>query len=134
MAETAKAGRGGAVLINGTPTTTIALIKQWTATITLGLYDQTSLGDTWTSDVAGFRRMTGKISGSWDVASDAGQTTLHNAILNAVTVGLNLFVDSTTPEGYELTAHLSDFTATDPVDNLVTFECSFQNQGQVFFT
>lgn len=131
---TAIAGRAGAVVINGTPVTTVALIKSWTATITLGLYDQTALGDVWTSNVAGFRKMAGKISGSWDVASDPGQTTLHNAILNAVTVGLNLWANSSTPEGYELTAYLSDFTATTPVDNLVTFEASFENQGQIFFT
>ncbi len=125
------AGRGGSVLINGTPAATVALVKSWEATISLGLYDQTALGDTWTSDVAGFRRMTGRITGSWDITSDAGQTALHNAIMNAGTVGLNLFVDGV--NGYELTARISDFTTSDPVDGLVSFECSFANYGQVFF-
>lgn len=128
---TAIAGRGGSVLINGTPSSTVGGIKQWTATIALGTYDSTALGDTWGSAVAGFRKMTGKISGNWDVTTDAGQTSLHNAVMNAVTVGLNLLVDGV--NGYELTAFLSDFTSTDPVDGLVSFEASFENTGQVFF-
>lgn len=131
MPVSAIAGRGGSVKINGTPVTTVALIESWTGTITQELYDQTSLGDQWTSDVSGFRKLAGKISGKWDVTSDAGQTALHNAVLNGTTVGLNLLVDST--NGYELTANIADFTTTDPVNGLVTFECGFQNYGQVFF-
>lgn len=128
---TAIAGRGGSVTINGTPPKTVALIDQWTGTITQDLYDQTSLGDTWTSDVGGFRKLAGKITGKWDVTSDAGQTALHNAILNGATVGLFLSVDGT--NGYEFIANIADFTTTDPVNGLVTIEASFSNFGQVFF-
>jgi hypothetical protein len=129
----AVAGRGGRVKINGTPVTTVSLITQWTGTITEELYDQTALGDDWTSDVPGFRKMVGRLSGSWDVTSDAGQTTLHNAILGRLQVGLNLFTDEANGHGYELTAYIADFVTTVPVNGLVSFECGFQNFGQVFF-
>ncbi len=128
---TAIAGKGGAVKINSTPVTTVALIESWNATLSANLYDQTSLGDSWSSDVAGIKTLTGTISGKWNVTTDPGQTTLHNAILNGVTVGLDLLVDST--NGYELTANLSDFQTTDPVNGLVTFSCNFRSFGQVFF-
>lgn len=130
---TALAGKGGAVQINGTPVSTVALIEQWQATLTNAMHDQSALGDDWTSDVAGLRTMTGTISGKWDVSSDAGQTTLHNAALNGTTVGLDLLVDSANSHGYELTAYLDSFQTSDPVNNLVTFSCNFRSQGQVFF-
>ena len=132
MAATAISGKGGAVKITGTPVSTVALIDNWTADVNQQLYDQTSLGDAWMSDVGGLKNMTGTITGKWDVTSDAGQTTLHNAVLNSVTVGLNLLTNTT--DGYELTANLSKFTTTDPVAGLVTFQCTFQSFGQVFFT
>lgn len=125
------AGHGGSVKINGTPVTVVALIDNWSGTLTAALYDQTSLGDSWTSDIAGLKTMTGTISGSWDVASDAGQTTLHNAILNGVTAGLDLLVDST--NGYELTANLDSFVTTVAANAKVTFSCNFRSYGQVFF-
>lgn len=129
---TALAGKGGSVRINGTPTYTVALIDNWTATLTGAQYDQTSLGDTWTSDVPGLQTATGTIAGKWNVTTDAGQTALHNAVLNGVTVGLNLTVNGS--DGYELTAHIDSFQTTNPVAGLVTFSANFRSQGQVFFT
>lgn len=126
------AGKGGAVKINGTPVTTVALVDNWTGDLNADLYDQTSLGDDWKSDVPGLKSLTGSISGKWDVTGDAGQTTLHNAILQGITVGLNILTNGT--DGYEFTARLSKFTTTDPVAGLVTFQASFQSQGQVFFS
>lgn len=131
MPASAIAGKGGAVKINGTPVITVALIDKWDGNLTQALYDQTSLGDSWTSDVTGLKDFKGTISGKWDITADTGQTTLHNAILNGVTVGLNLLVDGV--NGYELTANLDSFQTSDPVNNLVTFTCSFKNFGQVFF-
>ena len=128
---TAIAGRGGKVQINGTPAYTVALIESWQGTVDQQLYDQTSLGDTWTSDVAGFRTLTGTITGKWNVTTDAGQTALHNAVLNATTVGLYLSVDGS--NGYEGTFNISNFQTSDPVNGLVTFSCSFRNTGQIFF-
>lgn len=132
MPATAIAGKSGAVKINGTPVSTVALVDDWTATLTAAAYDQTSLGDNWTSDVMGLKSMTGTIKGKWDVTSDAGQTSLHNAILNGATVGLNLLTNGT--DGYELTANIDSFQTDDPVNGLVTFSCNFRNFGQVFFT
>lgn len=126
------AGRGGSVKVNGTPVTTVAQIDQWSGTLTETLLDQTSLGDSWTSDVPGLQTMTGTISGNWAVTGDPGQTTLHNAVLNKVTVGLNLLVNST--DGYELTAYLSDYATTVATTGKVTFTANFRSQGQVFFT
>lgn len=131
MPATAIAGKGGSVRINGTPVITVALVEQWSGDLNQDLYDQTSLGDTWKSDVAGLKSLTGTIQGKWDITSDTGQTLLHNAILNSTTVGLNLLVDGT--NGYELTANLSKFSTSDPVNGLVTFQCTFQSYGQVFF-
>lgn len=127
----AVAGKGGSVKINGTPVITVALVDQWSGDLNQELYDATSLGDTWKSDVAGLKNFSGRFTGKWDVTGGAGQTVLHNAILNGVTVGLNLLVDSI--NGYELTANLSKFSTSDPVNGLVTFECDFQSYGQVFF-
>lgn len=129
---TALAGHSGKVQINGTPASTVALINQWTATLTQAMYDQSALGDNWTSDVPGLYTMTGTIAGDWDVASDAGQTTLHNAILNGATVGLDLYVDNGT-NGYEGTFHIDTFQTTTPVNNLVSFSATIRSQGQVFF-
>lgn len=131
-APQAIAGHAGAVKINGTPVTTVALIDDWTATLTAAQYDQSSLGDNWTSDVPGLKSMTGTIKGKWDVTSDAGQTTLHNAVLNGLQAGLNLLVNST--DGYELTANIDSFQVDVPVNGLVTFSANFRNYGQVFFT
>lgn len=131
MPATALAGKAGAVKINGTPVTTVALIDNWTGTLAAQQYDQSSLGDSWTSDVAGLKTFSGSISGKWNVTSDPGQTTLHNAILNGTTVGLNLFVNAT--DAYEFTANLDSFAVTDPVAGLVTFTCNFRSFGQVFF-
>lgn len=128
---TALAGHAGSVIINGTPVTTVALIDNWSATLTAAQYDETSLGDSWTKDVAGLKTMTGTLAGKWDVTSDPGQTTLHNAILNGTTVGLNLTVDGS--NGYDLTANVDSFATTDPVAGLVTFTCNFRSYGQVFF-
>ena len=128
---TAIAGRGGKVAINGTPQYTVALIESWQGSINQQLYDQTSLGDTWTSDVSGFRTLTGTITGKWNVTTDAGQTALHNAILNGTTLGLYLSVDGS--NGYEGTFNVSDFQVQDPVNGLVTFTCNFRNSGQIFF-
>lgn len=131
MPAQAVAGRGGAVKINSTPVTTVALVTEWDGSLVAALYDQSALGDLWTSDVAGLKSFTGTITGSWDVTGDAGQTTLHNAILNGVTVGLNLLVNAA--DGYEFTANLSQFDTKDPVNGLVTFTAQFRNFGQVFF-
>lgn len=131
MAATGIAGKGGSVRINGTPVTTVALVDTWSADLNQDLYDQTSLGDNWKSDVQGLKQLTGTISGKWDVTSDAGQTALHNAVLNGVTAGLNLLTNGT--DGYELTANLSKFSTSVPVNGLVTFQASFQSFGQVFF-
>lgn len=131
MAASAIAGKGGSVKLNTTPVTTVALIDKWDGTLTQALYDQTSLGDSWTSDVGGLKDLKGTITGKWDVTADTGQTVLHNAILNGVTVGLNLLVNNT--DGYELTANLDTFQTSDPVNGLVTFTCTFKNFGQVFF-
>lgn len=128
---TALAGRGGAVKINSTPVTTVAQIDTWTATLTEVLLDQTALGDLWTSDVPGLQTLTGSLSGNWAVTGDPGQTTLHNAVLNKVTVGLDLLVNST--DGYECTAYLSDFATTTATTGKVTFTANFRSQGQVFF-
>lgn len=117
----------------GTPATTVALITQWQGTVTLELYDQTALGDIWTSNVAGFRKLAGTIDGSWDVTSDTGQTLLHNAIMNATTLALDLYVDSVNGHGYSCIAYLSQFQTTTPVAGLVKFTCNFENQGQVTF-
>lgn len=132
MAALAVAGKAGAVKLNGTPVITVALVDQWSGDLNQDLYDQTSLGDNWKSDVVGLRNMTGTISGKWDVTADAGQTVLHNAILNGVTVGLNLLTDPAL-DGYEFTANLSKITTTNPVAGLVTFQATFQSFGQVFF-
>ena len=126
------AGRGGSIKINGTPVTTVAQVDQWSGTLTEVLLDQTALGDLWTSDVPGLQTMTGSLSGNWAVTGDPGQTTLHNAVLNKVTVGLNLLENST--DGYELTAYLSDFATTVATTGKVTFTANFRSQGQVFFT
>lgn len=126
------AGRGGSIRINGTPVTTVAQVDQWSGTLTEVLLDQTSLGDSWTSDVPGLQTLTGSLSGNWAVTGDPGQTTLHNAVLNKVTVGLNLLVNST--DGYEFTAYLSDFATTVATTGKVTFTANFRSQGQVFFT
>lgn len=129
---TALAGRGGSVRINGTPVTTVALVDQWNGTLTEVLLDQTSLGDLWTSDVPGLQTLTGTISGNWQVTGDPGQTTLHNAVLNKTSVGLNLYTNST--DCYEFTAYLSDFATTVATTGKVTFTANFRSQGQVFFT
>lgn len=131
MAATAVAGKGGAVKVNGTPVITVALVDTWSGDLNQDLYDQTSLGDTWKSDVVGLKQLTGRVTGKWDVTGDTGQTLLHNAILNGATVGLNLL--TTGVDGYELTANLSKFSTSNPVNGLVTFECDFQSFGQVFF-
>lgn len=131
VGDKAIAGKAGAVKINGTPVTTMALVNDWTATLTGAQYDQSSLGDQWTSDIPGLRSMTGTIKGAWDVTSDAGQTTLHNAILNGLQCGLNLLVNAT--DGYELTANVDSFQTDVPVNGLVSFSANFRNFGQVFF-
>lgn len=130
---TALAGKGGRVRINGTPTSNVALVDNWTGTLATALQDQSALGDSWTSDVPTLKTLSGTVAGKWDVASDAGQTTLHNAVLNGATVGLNLLADETNSHGYELTAYIDSFQTTDPVAGLVTFSCNFKSQGQVFF-
>ena len=112
--------------------TTVAQVDQWSGTLTEVLLDQTALGDQWTSDVPGLQTLTGSVSGNWAVTGDPGQTTLHNAVLNKVTVGLNLLVNST--DGYEFTAYLSDFATTVATTGKVTFTANFRSQGQVFFT
>src|SRR5665213_3157421 len=101
------AGRGGAIKLNGTPVTTVALVDSWTGTLTDVLLDQTSLGDLWTSDVPGLQTLTGSLTGNWAVTGDPGQTSLHNAVLNKTTVALSLLVNSV--DGYEGTFYLSDF-------------------------
>jgi hypothetical protein len=128
---TALAGKAGSVKINSTPVTTVALINSWNGTLSGAMYDQTSLGDNWTSDVAGLKSFTGSISGQWNVTTDAGQTTLHNAVLNGATVGLNLFTNGT--DAYEGTFNIDSFATTDPVNGLVSFTANFRNFGQVFF-
>ena len=132
MAATALAGHAGSVRVVGTPVTTVALVDSWQATLTQAMYDQTALGDSWTSDVPGLYSLTGTIAGSWDVASDAGQTSLHNAILNGATVALDLYVDSSS-NGYEGTFHVDSFQTSTPNNNKVSFTCNIRNQGQVFF-
>lgn len=136
MAAIAIAGNGGKVLVNGTPQSTIALVNHWTAQATTNIYDSTSLGDTWTQGVVGFRKLTGTIAGSWGVTSDAGQTALHNAFINGTTIGLVLYVDGSTggTNGYELVAFLTGFTTDVPVAGLVSFSATFENTGTVFFT
>ena len=128
---TSAAGHAGSVKINGTPVTTVALVDDWTSTLTQALGDQTSLGDSWTSDVGLLKTMKGTIKGKWDVTSDAGQTALHNAILGGTTVGLNLFTNST--DGYELTANVDSFQTDVPVAGLVAFTANFTSFGQVYF-
>ena len=132
MAASAVAGRGGSVRINGTPVTTVAQVDTWNGTLTEALLDQTALGDLWTSDVPGLQSLSGSIAGNWAVTGDPGQTTLHNAVLNKVTVGLNLYVNST--DCYDLTAYLSDFATSVTVTGKVTFTANFRSQGQVFFS
>lgn len=130
---TAVAGKGGAVKINGTPVTTVALVNDWAGSITQALYPSEALGDQWTTDVSGMQTMTGTVKGMWSVTSDAGQTALHNAILNGLTVGLNLQTNGA-GDGYDLTAHISQFDTDNPVNGLVAFTANFRSHGQVFFT
>lgn len=131
---TALAGKGGAVRIVGSPVgPKVALVDQWTGSLTQALYDITSLGDSYTSDIQGLKTMTGTIAGKWSVTSDAGQTSLHNAILNGATVALDLYTDDTNSHGYEFTANIDTFQTTDPVNNVVTFSCNFRSTGVVDF-
>ena len=127
----AVAGFNGSVKIGGSTGTTVALVDQWTAVVNDTLLDQSSLGDVWTSDVPGLQTMTAVINGKWDVASDDGQTSLHNALLNESVLTLDLL--TTGSYGYELSARVSDFTTTDPVLGLVTFQCGARSQGTLAF-
>lgn len=129
----ALAGKGGKVVVLGTPGTTVALVDNWSATETQQLYDITSLGDNYTSDVQGLKTMTGTIAGKWSVTTDQGQTALHNAIANGATVSLDLYTDGTNSHGYEVTANVDSFQSSDPVNNVVTFSCNFRSTGQYFF-
>jgi len=127
----AVAGFNGSVKVGGSTGTTVALVDEWTAAVADTFLDQSALGDVWTSDIPGLEKMTAVIQGKWDVASDAGQTSLHNAVLNESVLTLDLL--TTGSYGYEVLGRVSDFTTSDPVGGLVTFQCGVRSQGALAF-
>lgn len=129
---TAVAGHTGSVRIVGTPVTTVAFVDQWTGTLTTEMYDSSALGDQWLSNTPGRNSLTGTINGSWDVASDPGQTTLNNASFSGATVSLDLYADGNS-NGYEGTFLIDSFQTTVPKGGLVTFSANIRSQGQVYF-
>lgn len=132
MAGAAIAGKKGKVRVTGTPDTDVALLTEWSVDISHELYDSTTLGDDWKTDVPGLREWSGSCSGYFDVEDDMGQTILHNSILNGVALTLELEVEG--PSIYVGKVHPTTVAVGNPLGGLVTFAFSFKGSGQLLFS
>lgn len=131
MSATAIAGKGGSVQVVGTPNTTIGEIREWQLTVTRAGYDKTALGDDFESKVIGVGSWTGQLTGFFAIESDAGQTVLNNAILT----GTQLYVElKTATSTYEGQVNPTQVQVGNPVDNVVSFQFSFDGNGALLFT
>lgn len=130
MAATAIAGKGGSVKVVGTPDTVIGEIREWQLTVNRADYDKTALGDDWESKVIGLGSWSGQLTGFFAIASDTGQTLLNNAILNGTALYVELKTSTNTYEGQ---VNPTQVQVGNPVDNLVSFQFSFDGNGQLLF-
>ena len=131
MASNALAGKGGSCYLPGTPNVPIAGITTWTCVIQRENYDATVLGDDWKEFVVGLGSWNGKITGFYEVTTDStGQRQLYNALIGGTQLALQM---QTGPGGgaFEGVASITDFTVTDPVNNLITIDFTYVGTGTI---
>lgn len=126
----ALAGKAGKVMIG---TANVAEIKNWSLDTSVDMLDDTVLGDSWKTFIAGLAEWSASAEGVFAVDTDTnGQTALQTAYLAGTSVTLKLYVSAN--KFYSGTAYISNMSIEDTVEDIVTVSFEFQGSGQLAFT
>ena len=126
----ALAGKSGKVMIG---TSNVAEIKSWSLDTSVDMLDDTVLGDSWKTFIAGLAEWGAKAEGVFAIDTDTnGQTALQTAYLTGASVTLKLYVSPT--KFYSGTAYISSLSVEDTVEDIVSVSLEFQGSGQLSFT
>ena len=123
----AVAGKGGKVMISSD---TVGEVKSWSLDISVDMLDDTSLLDSWKSNVSGLKVWSGSVDVSWDI-SDTAQAAIQTALLAGPTVAVKLYTNGA--NYYSGTAYVSSMSVEDPVDDLVTATMGLQGSGALSY-
>lgn len=130
MAVTSIAGKGGSVVIPGTPMVVVAKITDWSAQITADNYEDTALGQDWQTFVPGVKGAQGRMSGFFVADQDAGQLAVENSLINGTALVLQLQLAQ--GRGYfEGTFNVTQFNVAESVKGLATFDATYVANGSV---
>lgn len=129
MAGTVIAGKGGSVVIPGTPNAVIAKLTDWSISLQAADLDQTALGDDWEDSVPGIKSWTAKVNGYYVADQDTtGQMALQNALLN----GTSPVMQFQLAQGrgyYEGTLNVTGIDVAESNKALATFAGTFKGRG-----
>ncbi len=133
MATTTIAGRGGSVVLPGTPLVAVAFLRTWSIQIDAQNLDTSALGDFWRVFVpgGGFRGWQGSCTGFYVIDQDTnGQAAIQNAILN----GTTLTMQYQTSQGrgyYEGVVNITQQTVVDDAEQMITAAWTFVGTGSL---
>ena len=133
MASTTLAGRGGSVVLPGTPLVPVAYLRTWSLQIDAANLDTSALGDFWRNFVpgGGFRTWQGSCTGFYVIDQDTnGQAVIQNAILT----GITLTMQFQTAQGrgyYEGVTNITQQAIVDDAEQMITAAWTFVGTGSL---
>lgn len=123
-------GYAGKVMVSAA---TAAELSNWKMDLSADMADTTVFNTTgWKTNIAGLKEWSGSAEGNFDMTDTAGQLALQNALLNATSVALKLYVDST--HYYSGTAFIKKVAPEAAVDDVVKIAFDFQGSGALSYT
>jgi hypothetical protein len=121
-------GKDGSVKVGSN---TVAEIQSWTLRVRNNPADDTAMGDSWETHLAGIGSWDGSVRCSWDETDTNGQ----EAMLQGASITLNLY-----PEGadsgdkyYTGTATITEIGIDTNRSNIVTREFNFRGNGALTY-
>lgn len=131
MAGTPIAGKGGSVLLPGTPATAVSEITDWTLQIDAENYESSAMGQDWRTYVPGLRGYQGRFTGFYVVDQDTqGQLAIENALLT----GTSLVIQLQLSQGrgyYEGTVNITQVSVGVNFRQLATFDATYVGTGSL---
>ena len=133
MAITTIAGRGGSVVLPGTPQNAVAFLRSWSIQIDAQNLDTSALGDFWRVFVpgGGLRTWQGTCQGYFVIDQDTnGQAQIQTAILTGTTLTMQ-FQASQGRGYYEGVVNITQQAMVDDVEQMITANWTFVGTGSL---
>jgi len=119
-------GTAGDVIVGGTSLE----VKEWTASFSQGLVDVTNKGDSgWYTSQCGVKRCDANWTADWD-------SVLNTADPPSIAVGSSISLELELADGGDSisgTFTVATLEISSAVDGVVTYTCSCESSGQVYY-